>query len=233
MNVVDYVILGILGVSLLFGLYRGFVSSVLNTGGCLLSFGLSFVLYPRVVEWISGNADIQRWLLNFTDAASRVGDLEVSVQNAGSLTAQTITDVVAKVNLPEPLSSLLRENLAQHVYGASASISSYVSQTILGAFMNILSFLVCFAVLYLLLSLAGGVLRAVFRFPVLKQLDALADGVFGLLRGAVICFALFALLPLVQTVVQVEPVNELVQQSQLAAIFNNGALLKSILNGRL
>ena len=233
MNVVDYVILGILGVSLLFGLYRGFVSSVLNTGGCLLSFGLSFVLYPRVVEWISGNADIQRWLLNFTDAASRVGDLEVSVQNAGSLTAQTITDVVAKVNLPEPLSSLLRENLAQHVYGASASISSYVSQTILGAFMNILSFLVCFAVLYLLLSLAGGVLRAVFRFPVLKQLDALAGGVFGLLRGAVICFALFALRPLVQTVVQVEPVNELVQQSQLAAIFNNGALLKAILNGRL
>ena len=233
MNVVDYVILGILGVSLLFGLYRGFVSSVLNPGGCLLSFGLSFVLYPRVVEWISGNADIQRWLLNFTDAASRVGDLEVSVQNAGSLTAQTITDVVAKVNLPEPLSSLLRENLAQHVYGASASISSYVSQTILGAFMNILSFLVCFAVLYLLLSLAGGVLRAVFRFPVLKQLDALAGGVFGLLRGAVICFALFALLPLVQTVVQVEPVNELVQQSQLAAIFNNGALLKAILNGRL
>ena len=233
MNVVDYVILGILGVSLLFGLCRGFVSSVLNTGGCLLSFGLSFVLYPRVVEWISGNADIQRWLLNFTDAASRVGDLEVSVQNAGSLTAQTITDVVAKVNLPEPLSSLLRENLAQHVYGASASISSYVSQTILGAFMNILSFLVCFAVLYLLLSLAGGVLRAVFRFPVLKQLDALAGGVFGLLRGAVICFALFALLPLVQTVVQVEPVNELVQQSQLAAIFNNGALLKAILNGRL
>ena len=231
MNIVDWVILGVVGVSTLFGLYRGFMSSVLNTGGCLLSFGLSFVLYPRVVEWISGNADIQRWLLNFTDAASRVGDLEVSVQNAGSLTAQTITDVVAKVNLPEPLSSLLRENLAQHVYGASASISSYVSQTILGAFMNILSFLVCFAVLYLLLSLAGGVLRAVFRFPVLKQLDALAGGVFGLLRGAVICFALFALLPLVQTVVQVEPVNELVQQSQLAAIFNNGALLKAILNG--
>ena len=44
MNVVDYVILGILGVSLLFGLYRGFVSSVLNTGGCLLSFGLSLAL---------------------------------------------------------------------------------------------------------------------------------------------------------------------------------------------
>ena len=233
MNVVDYVILGILGVSLLFGLYRGFVSSVLNTGGCLISFGLSFVLYPRVVEWVSGNAEIQRWLLNFTDATSRVGDLEVSVQNAGSLTAQTIADVVSKVNLPEPLSTLLRDNLTRHVYGASATISSYVSQTILGAFMNILSFLVCFAVLYLALSILGGVLRAVFRFPVLKQLDALAGGIFGLLRGALICYALFALIPLVQTVVQMEPVNELIAQSQLAGIFNNGAMITAILNRRL
>ena len=34
MNIVDYVILGIVGISILFGLYRGFISSVLNTGGC-------------------------------------------------------------------------------------------------------------------------------------------------------------------------------------------------------
>ena len=47
MNIVDYVILGILGLSVLLGFYRGFISSVLNTGGCLLAFGLSFVLYPR------------------------------------------------------------------------------------------------------------------------------------------------------------------------------------------
>ena len=33
MNIVDYVILGIIGVSVLFGFYRGFISSVLNTGG--------------------------------------------------------------------------------------------------------------------------------------------------------------------------------------------------------
>ena len=46
-NVVDYVIIGVIGLSVLFGIYRGFVASVLNMGGCLISFGLSFWLYPE------------------------------------------------------------------------------------------------------------------------------------------------------------------------------------------
>ena len=52
MNIVDYVIIGILGISVLVGLYRGFVSSVLNTGSCLISFGLSFWLSPKLVDLI-------------------------------------------------------------------------------------------------------------------------------------------------------------------------------------
>ena len=32
MNIVDYVIIGIIGISVLFGLYRGFIASVLNMG---------------------------------------------------------------------------------------------------------------------------------------------------------------------------------------------------------
>ena len=38
MNIVDYVIIGIIGISVLFGLYRGFIASVLNMGCGLMSF---------------------------------------------------------------------------------------------------------------------------------------------------------------------------------------------------
>ena len=48
MNVIDWIILGILGISVLFGMYRGFVSSVLNMGGGLLSFFGAFLLYPKL-----------------------------------------------------------------------------------------------------------------------------------------------------------------------------------------
>ena len=233
MNIVDYVILGILGVSVLFGIYRGFISSVLNTGGCLISVVASFMLYPRLTEYIASNPELQRTLLTYTDASSRIGDLATSIMNVGNLTAQTIADIVDKTGLPESISEVLRSNLSNQVYGASQSVSSYVSQTVMGASTNILCYIVCFVALYLVISLLLSAIRAIFKLPVLKQLDGLVGGVFGLLRGMILVFVLFALLPLVQTVVPLDTVNAVVSASTLAPLFNNGALVTAIMNGKL
>lgn len=48
MNIVDYVIIGIIGISVLFGLYRGFIASVLNMGCGLMSFLASFWVSPKL-----------------------------------------------------------------------------------------------------------------------------------------------------------------------------------------
>lgn len=233
MNIVDYIILGVLGVSVLFGFYRGFIPSVLNTGGCLISVVLSFVLYPKLAGFIANNADLQRTLLTYTDASSRIGDLATSIMNVGNLTAQAIADIVEKAGLPESISEVLRSNLSNQVYGATESVSNYVSQTVVGASTNILCYILCFIALYLAISLALSAVRAIFRLPVLKQLDGLAGGIFGLLRGLVLVFILFALLPLVQSVVPLDTVNEVVEASKLAPLFNNGALVTAIMNGKM
>ena len=234
MNVVDYVILGIIGISLLFGLYRGFISTVLNTGGCLLAFGLSFALYPRLAEWIRSNEALMQTLSHYTDATSRIGDLELSLTNVGQLTSQSIADILGKVNLPHPLDTLLQVNLQNQVFGSSVQTASdYVSQTIMSAGVNILSFLAAFIGGYLAITLVFALLRAIFRFPVLKQLDTVVGGIFGILRGAVLCYAAFALLPLVQTIIPVDSVTALIEESTLAPVFNNGNLLLAVMNGHL
>ncbi len=236
MNIVDYVVLGVLGLSILFGFYRGFVSTVLNSGGCLVSLILSFILYPKAAALIQGNQELVRTLLHYTDASSRLGDLELALTNVATLTQAKIAEIVAKVQLPPPLDTLLQVNLEQQVYGINSGIDTvadYVSQTILTACINIICFLLCFALIYLALALLVNMLKAIFRFPVLKQLDWLAGGIFGFLRGAVICYAVFALVPLVQTVVPIDMIAELFEQSTLAPIFNNGNLILGIMNGRL
>ena len=233
MNVVDYVILGVIGVSVLFGLYRGFISSVLNTGGCLIAFLASFALYPRLTEYIAGNAELQRTLLTYTDASSRIGDLATSITRVGNLTAQSISEVVSKAGLPDAMSELLRSNLSNQIYGASETVSDYVSQTVLGASTNILCFIVVFVALYLVISLLLSAIRAIFRLPVLKQLDAVVGGGFGFLRGALFVFILFALLPLVQTIAPMDSISELMETSVLAPYFNNGALMTAIMNGSM
>ena len=233
MNIVDYIIIGIVGISVLFGLYRGFIATVLNTGGCLLSFGLSFWLYPKLAGLIQQNPQLQRTLLTYPDASSRIGDLETAVMKVGTLTQEKIADIVSRANLPEPLSELLSANLTGHIYTGIDSVSDYVSQTIVSACINILCFLVCFAAVYIIVSLLVSLLRAVFKLPVLKQLDALAGGGFGFLRGLLFVFAVFPRLPLVETMVPVTAVSELIAQSKLAGMFTGGGLVTAIMNGHL
>ena len=134
-----------------------------------------------------------------------------------------------------PLDTLLRVNLENNVYASSglSTVSDYVSQTILQASINIICFLVSFLVLYIVLAIVLNLLKAVFRFPVLKQLNGLAGGAFGFLRGLLVCLVLFTLVPLVQTVIPLDMVNDLIAQSTLAPIFSNGNLILAIMNGKL
>jgi len=236
LNIVDYVIIGVVAVSVLFGLYRGFVASVLSMGGGLISFLGSFALYPKLAAVIQNNQELQRTLLHYTDASSRIGDLELALTNVINLGREGVQQVLNNVSLPAPLDSILRVNLENLVYGtqgAASTVSDYVSQTILQASINIICFLVCFIGLYIVLSLTLNLIRAVFRFPVLKQLDSLAGGVFGLLRGILICLVVFTLIPLVQTMVPLDLITELLNESSLAPIFMNGNLITAIMNKQL
>jgi len=233
MNVVDIVILAILGLSILVGLYRGFISSVASMGGCLLSLGLSFWLSPKLAEVIRNNPDILKTLLSYTDAATKLGDRTLASQSVTSLTETGISEILNKVSLPAPLNTLLQSNLQNRVYGAAADVGTYVSQTIISAILNVICFIVCFLVLMLVLHFVINFLKVVFKFPVLKQLNSLAGGAFGLLRGVLLCFVAFALLPLIQTLLPVKDVNQLVEASALAPMFNSGNLILAIMNGRL
>jgi len=234
MNPIDWIIVGILGISVLFGLYRGFISSVLNMGGGLLSFFGAFWLYPKLAALIQQNESLRMTLAHYLEPGSGL-DLALSETHVATLGASGIQQVLAKVSLPAPLDSILRVNLEHNVFTNLDiyTVGEYVNQTILQASINIICFVVCFILAYAAVSVLINLIRAVFRFPVLKQLDGLAGGVFGLLRGLLICLVLFTLVPLVQTMVPLDLITELLEGSALAPVFMNGNLITAIMNGQL
>lgn len=234
MNAVDYVILAIIGLSVLWGFYRGFIQSVLSMGAVLLALVGSFLIYPQVASLIQNNQELARSLIHYTDASSRLGNLELSVAQVGTLTQSAISTIMQNIQLPTPLDSILEYNLEYQVFAGAGikTVAEYINQTIVAVSINILCFVLCFLGLYLIMSIIINMLRCVFRFPLLKQLDWLAGGVFGALRGVVFCYVVFALVPLLVTVVPFEQFSEMVEQSTLASIFNNGDLIMSIINRR-
>ena len=237
MNVIDYGIIILIALCVLFGCYRGFVQSLLNLGGSLLSFAGAFWLFPTLADAVSSNTEVVRLISSYTDSGSILGDLDLSSRAVNTLSASNIEAIVAKANLPDPVGRLLQANLSEKVFSPmgdlATTVGDYVNQTILSVSINVLCFIVCFLACFIVLTILINLVKSVFRFPVLKQLDWLAGGVFGFVIGCVLCFIVFTAMPLLQSVIPLEQFQDLVDQSALAKIFENGNLIISIMNRRL
>jgi len=237
LNAIDIIIIAIIGLSVLFGLYRGFIQSVLNLGCGLLSVLGSFWLFPKLSDILSSNTGFTRFISTYTDSGNVLGNLDLSSMTVNALSPDRIADIVSRANLPEPLGTLLSHNLAQQVFSPlgdlAVNVGDYVNQTVLSVCINVLCFLLCFAVCFAAATIFVNLLRAVFRFPVLKHFDWLMGGAFGFLQGVLLCFVVFTTLPLVESLIPMEDFRLLVDQSQLAQFFKNGNLIISIMNRKL
>ena len=95
------------------------------------------------------------------------------------LTPENILSILSRASLPAPLDRLLQNNLEQQVYKLAdipQDVGHYVTQTIVSALMNVICFVVTFAVLMILFHIIINLLKAIFRFPVLKQLNSITGG---------------------------------------------------------
>ena len=237
LNAVDIIIVSVIALCTLFGLYRGFIQSVLNLASGLLAFVGSFLLFPKLADVLSSNTEITRLISTYTDSGILLGDLDLSSRAVSTLGETGVAAVVEKAALPEPIGTLLRYNLQQQVFSPlgdlATNVGDYVNQTILSVSINVLCFILCFVVCFVVATIVVNLLRAVFRFPVLKHLDWLAGGAFGLLLGVMLCFVIFTVLPLLESVVPLPEFRVLVDHSALAQVFENVNLIISIMNRRL
>lgn len=236
MNIIDIVILAIVAISTIFGLYRGFLNSVLNLGGGIISFFVSFKIGPKLADFLQAKTSLYEMLSGYADLSSisgTVNDTGRSIQEVVRQGTQAITDIVNNVNLPAPLTRLLESNIANQVFGGENDVKYYISQTVAQSIMNILCYVVCFFLVWLVVAILMRLLQAVFRLPALKQLNALAGGALGILRGVLIVFVLLSAVPLLQTVVNMDSVNEIIDQSALASWFTGGNLITAISKGHL
>lgn len=234
MNIIDIIILVILGVSMIYGVYRGFVHTLLSVACCLLSVLIAFAFGPRLSAIVSNSKGVSSTLATYTDAVARVGDYDLAAANVSQLSDSLINQVLESVSLPQSIQNILRSNLSNQSFAGTglSTVNDYVSNTVVAVAINILCFLACFALSYVVLSLLLSLIQHVFRLPLLRQLDWLAGGAFGLMRGALLLYALFLVVPLLSTIIPLDAFNELLSQSALSPIFQSDGLFARVISGR-
>ena len=155
MNIVDILILLVIGISVLYGFYHGFIHTVANLLAALLSIMTAFAFGPKLAQVFFASPAVTNFLSTYTDSVMRVGDFDLASSSVIGISQNTINTVLRSVKLPEPLARVLEQNLLTEAFKGSgaSSVNSYVSNTIIAAAVQVLSYLLVFAAAYLVLSL--------------------------------------------------------------------------------
>ncbi len=233
MNVIDIVILCILGISTIYGLYYGFVHTIGSFAAVVLSILLSFYTGPAISDALMGNASLSESLASVTDAFVRVGDWDLANTPVAEL-KDTVTDTIMQsVQLPDSLAEILRSNLENQSFASENiyTVNEYVSQTIVNAGIRVLGFIISFVLIYIVLSIILNLIRHIFSLPVLRQLDTLFGGVFGLARGAAIVMVLALLVPLIDTVIPEDALTPVIESSKMFPWFKNIGMFLKVATG--
>ena len=115
MNVVDIVIIGIIAITVISGMYRGFISSLMSTANFFISWVASYTIYPSITSALLSNDGILDTLYYYTDAASKLGTGVARTQVAQA-SDSLIQSAIDSISLPAPFDALLRQNVATQAF---------------------------------------------------------------------------------------------------------------------
>ena len=234
MNIIDILILIIIGVSVIFGMHRGFISGVLSVAALIGAAALALATSGDLAAWLKGNETLVETLMYYTDAGSRVSSLDLSLMSVSQVTSSALAQILQSANLPVAFQSAFIsavESAKASVSASAMTIAELLSQTIVNVSISILSFLICFFLAYAVATFVIHLIQYVFELPVLRHLDALIGGAFGLVRGVLLVFILFALIPIVLAVAPVQMIEDLIAASKLAPMFDSQLILSILHSG--
>ena len=233
MNIVDIIILAILGLSLFSGMYKGFITSTLALVGFCGAWIASLASYQYLVKAVTANESLMKFFTGLVGALDIFKTTSLANMPVANATAANIDQAVSEISIPL-IDKLFRNNVVGQVFANEglSTMNDYLTQTLMTTALNIICFLLMFIVIYAAVLLIVNLLNNVFRFPALRHLDWLLGGVFGLVRGLVIVMLIFAVVPTIASALssmKITLLTDLLNESKFGSIFKDGAFLSQTL----
>ena len=224
MNVVDLALIFLILLSVLFGIYRGFLRSMINVLVLLLSFALALWISPLLSRVIasSENSIIYR-MIEYTEGASHIQSIEDARTDVSVLTEEKIEELVEAAEFTDPIPKLLKKNLREQVYRQDGliTVEEYFNRSLVDITLNLFSCFVLVLFFYILFSILVACVDYVIKFPALAIGDGAMGAVCGAVRGVLLCMVLFLAVPAVLSVIpsHISLVEKLIGGSTLFAWF--------------
>lgn len=243
MNLIDLVVLVLIGLFALVGLKRGLVKSLVRLIGGVLAVVLAFLLTQSAVTLLSeliviDGAPLSAVLADMFEekiAGSFVSPEGIesffTVVPAGGYTEQNISEALTINGVPALLSGFVAPILLEMVQGSSIALATYVAVALSNVLMTAIAFILLFIIISVLLGLITKLLDKVFNLPVIGLVNRLCGFIFGAIKAVLIVWVVLFLASLLGVVSG--PIQGLIDDTVVVKFLSEHNLITTLISSGL
>lgn len=230
MNNVDIVILVIIGVMIVSGYLRGFIKTLFNLVSMVITFALTYYLYPYVSKFIMDETNLYK---NISETISKNFDFEKMLE--GAVSSESQLQAIENLPLPEMFKEILVNNNNPEMFKLLdvSSFTDYISGSLASIVVNIIVFIALFLIIWIALNILVGVMDLVAKLPGLKQMNELAGAGLGAILGLFFIFVGFAVISLIISVDQNINLVDMIEASTIGSFLYNNNPIMDFLNNNV
>jgi len=227
------VLLILIGCTVLGGM-KGFVHTVFTMFSLFIVIMLTGVLSPYVADYINGHTDIPKSI--HMKVEQKVA-LKAKVSNGESTNRNDLIDMM---EIPDQLKEVLKDKSQQAgdafsatTEAASEKLITAIYDRITELIVSAIAYLFTFAVVGVIVLIAGILLDIVAKLPGIKQANALLGAIMGFVQGYLIVSLLYIASMAFSTTSLGESVIKMVDESEILSWFYNNNIIVDIVFGML
>lgn len=237
MGLVTLAIIAIFAIFVLAGVYKGFLWNAATLASSLISLLLAWLFMGSVANSIVNNKTLYSAMLSYTEGAEYIYDVDLVPADITTLSNARIDEIMERSNLPFPFAQRVHENILNEALKdrGIVTLGDYFNESMVIAVINIISFIIVYAVSRLVLTVFISWADYAFKFPRLRipLTDQLTGGAVGFIRGLIDVSVIFMVTPIVLTVLPFDQIEELLTGSTLASFLYKSNLILMLIPGVL
>ena len=210
--IIDIIIVAIIASCIFFGYKKGLTGVLFNILSFFISFVVAFILFKPVANYVIDNTQIDENIQKSMVSIIHSDETNEEKDKMPNVIMQYINETI------EEASNDMKENVVQ-------SASQNVAITII----NIGVWILLFVIIKIVLIFVKAISELISNLPVIKQFDKLGGIIYGILKGFIILFFIFAILSFIAPMAEKWGIIQMVNQSLLGSLFYHNNLLLSII----
>ncbi|WP_352418777.1 CvpA family protein [Proteiniborus sp.] len=226
MNWVDICIFAILAINSIVGFNQGFIISIFNLVGLIVSYFIARLYYPIVAQFILNNQSMYDKLRSFVDKRlySTFEDKSDAISSVS---------LFEGLNLPKPLIDMILKSpkVGSYTSELSETAIDIMSEALTRIFIDVISLIIAFVIARIAIIFVVRILSLFSELPLLKQFNKIFGLGFGLIKGMLIILIILAILTPFISVAPSGFLAEGIFDSEIGYyLYDNNILLKYLKN---